>query len=119
MNESIWCSRGWLNIFARWLYNYHVDGSPELCWESKNFFNLFLITPVDAARSESFAEPGIISPLLVGLHLSNNSGDISFHFSVDIETKLCLVLFSLTSGTLSLILSLLGRKAIRLRMETG
>ena len=75
--------------------------------------------PIDAARSESFAEPGMSNPLLVGIHLSNTSGDVSFHFSTDFDTKLCLVLFSLTSGTLSLILSLLGRKDNKFRIDKG
>ena len=101
------------------LRDYHVSVLPELCWESKISFNFFLIIPVDADKSEFFAEPGISSPFLVGTHLSNTSGDISLQISTDLDTKLCLVFCNLTRGTLSLILSFFGRNVNKFWMDIG
>ena len=71
-----------------------MRGLPKLCWESKRSFNLFLTIPVDAAKSEFLAEPGISNPLSVGIHFSKTVGEMSFQTSVDFDTKLCLALFN-------------------------
>ena len=75
--------------------------------------------PVDAAKSEFFAEPGMSSPFLVRTHLSNTLGDMSFQISADFDTKLCLAFVNLTRGTWSLILSFLGRKVNKFLMDIG
>lgn len=112
------CQFGLSNVPLKYKIH-HLRGLPEFWWESKRVFNFFLTIPVDAAKSEFSAEPGISNPFLVGTHFSKIFGDTSFQISVDFDRKFCLVLFNLTRGTLSLILSLLGRNASKLQMDTG
>ena len=63
----------------------------------------------DAARSELVADPGIMSPLLDGSHLSSTFGKNSFQIWVHLNEKFCWLTSSFTSGTSSLSLSVRGR----------
>ena len=75
------------------------------------------MTPVDALRSESVEDPGMIIPFLLGQHFSKISTDMSFHIWVDLKKKFCFVVFNLTRGTSSLSLLVLGRNEIKLEIE--
>ena len=98
---------------------HQIEALPSFWRDSKWHFNLFLMMPVEALRSESFEDPGIIRPFLSGLHFSKISVDMSFHIWVDTKKKFCLVVFSFTRGTSSLSFSVFGRNESRLRIEIG